>query len=98
MGDPLLMPYANYANYSLHDRMLTKYGALYGPLPEGLRMFYPYHVCTTDGIAEAHAATEADAIRDAESRARANPGKAYFVTKAIAKSYVAPAPAITTRL
>ena len=62
------------------------------------RMTYQYHVCNERGEPLSHAVSEADAIRDAESRARATPGSAYYVTKAIAKSFVAPVPSITTRL
>lgn len=46
----------------------------------------------------AHYTSEADAIRDAEARAKASPGLAVFVMKAVAKSYVEKTPAITTRL
>lgn len=42
--------------------------------------------------------TEKAATDAAESMAKSNPGRAFYVLKPHTKSYVAPAPAITTRL
>lgn len=85
-----------YAYNWVHDdylfRSLTNSGAKKEP-----PMHYPYHVCSSDGSALAHAVTEADAVKEAERRAAASPGNTYYVTKAIAKS-VTQQPVVTTRL
>jgi hypothetical protein len=42
--------------------------------------------------------SETRAVESAEIMAKANPGRGFFVAKTITRSYVSPAPAITTRL
>lgn len=66
-----------------------------------------YRIFTEAGIDQGLAYTkdgwadpEASAIKDAERLATTNPGRAYYVRmyKTVTKSYVNPAPPITTRL
>ncbi len=96
------MSYFTYNQQSMH-RLYDAYIArdiikLYAPQSFGGYVFYPYHVCSSDGTPLSHHSDEAAAIAAAESRAKATPGHTYYVTKAVAKSHVTPPPTITTRL
>lgn len=57
-----------------------------------------FQVINEHGLVVTTHETEGAAIANAEANAKSNPGKAYYVMKPITKSYVTPAPAVTTRL
>lgn len=57
-----------------------------------------YEVKNDASLVQSTWEAEKDAIVEAERLAKTFPGRTYYVMKPITKSYVAPAPAITTRL
>lgn len=84
-----------FKKYGFYDLYVTRDMLTYGFYQKGPKM---YNVTNEAGTKLGAYATEDAAILIAEAMAKSNPGREFYVTKAVTKSYVAPAPSITTRL
>lgn len=84
------------ANMYVFRDLVRKHGLEQFPKKDPMRP--KFYVHRDDGILFYTCDTEEEAIRTAEANARSKPGTGFFVAKTITRSYVAPTPAITTRL